>query len=202
MKRYKTLLVPLAGVLFLWGCINDTAASEENIGESSEVQQYTDGQDMFTERDMEQTYEEEESVEISLLGQEASCDLDTVEIDGSNVTITEEGTYILSGTLDDGMIIVDSENSKIQLVLNGVEINSMESAAIYIKEADKVFLTTADGSENILSNGGTYTEIDENSIDAVIFSKADLTLNGSGSLKIIGEEGHGISSSRKRKKIQ
>lgn len=194
MKRYKTLLVPLAGVLFLWGCINDTAASEENIGESSEVQQYTDGQDMFTERDMEQTYEEEESVEISLLGQEASCDLDTVEIDGSNVTITEEGTYILSGTLDDGMIIVDSENSKIQLVLNGVEINSMESAAIYIKEADKVFLTTADGSENILSNGGTYTEIDENSIDAVIFSKADLTLNGSGSLKITAEEGHGIVS--------
>lgn len=76
----------------------------------------------------------------------------------------------------------------------GTDITCADSAAIYSKNADKVFLTLAEGTENTLSNGGSYTAIDENNIDAVVFSKTDLTLNGSGSLTIDAQAGHGVVS--------
>ncbi len=150
---------------------------------------------MFTDRDMEASYDEEASTVITLSGSSASSDSDAVSIDGSTVTISGEGTYILEGTLTDGMIIVDTEDSdKVQLVLDGVNIANADSAAIYARGADKVFVTTASGTENTLSNGGTYTAIDDNNIDSVIFSKSDLTLNGEGTLTIDAEAGHGIVS--------
>lgn len=118
-----------------------------------------------------------------------------MQISGSTVTITDEGTYILSGTLNDGMIVVSGEDTdKIRLVLDNVEIKSSDSAAVYVLEADKVFITTASGSENTLANGGEYAAIDDNNIDAVIFSKSDLTLNGAGSLTIDAAAGHGVVS--------
>ena len=95
-----------------------------------------------------------------------------MNISGSTVTIQDEGTYILSGTLDDGMVVVNAESTdKVQLVLDGVSINSATSAAIYVAQADKVFITLADGSENSLSNGGEFVAIDDNNIDAAVFPK-------------------------------
>ncbi len=151
--------------------------------------------DMFTDRDYQTDYEENGSVFIQLNGSSASASSDSVQISGTTLTITEEATYILSGTLDDGMIIVNApDTAKLQLVLDGVNIHCETSTPLYILEADKVFVTLADGTENTLSNGGTFTAIDENNIDAVIFSKQDLTLNGSGSLTINSPAGHGIVS--------
>lgn len=92
------------------------------------------------------------------------------------------------------MMLYAADTDKVQLVLDGVTIHSATSAAIYALEADKVFVTLADGSENTLSNGGSYVAIDDNNIDAVIFSKTDLTLNGSGSLTIQAQAGHGVVS--------
>ena len=148
---------------------------------------------MFTDRDTRIEYNESDSVLIQLNGTSAAAFSDSVKITGTMITITEEATYILSGTLEDGMIIVNApDTAKLQLVLNGVNINSETSAPIYILEADKVFLTLADGTENVLSNGGTFTAIDENNIDAAIFSKQDLTINGNGSLTVTSPVGHGI----------
>lgn len=149
--------------------------------------------DMFTDRDVRTEYDESDSVLIQLNGTSAAASSNSVKISGTTVTITEEATYIISGILDDGMIIVNApDTAKLQIVLNGVDITSKSSAPLYILEADKVFLTLADGTENTLSNGGTFTAIDENNIDAAIFSKQDLTLNGSGSLTITSPAGHGI----------
>lgn len=149
--------------------------------------------DLFTERDYETDYNESESVIIQLNGSYATSSSDSVNISESTITITEEATYIISGTLDNGMIIVDADNTaKIQIVLNGAEINAKESASMYILEADKVFVTLAAGTENLLTNGGTFTAIDESNIDAAVFSKQDLTFNGSGSLTVTSPAGHGI----------
>lgn len=137
--------------------------------------------EMFTERDSDPTYNEGRSTVVAL--------------EGGTVTISEEGIYILKGSLTDGMVIVDAaDTAKIQLVLDGVTISNSRGAAIYVREADKVFLTLAEGSVNTLSNGGSYTAIDENKIDAVVFARSDLTINGSGSLNITAGEGHGIVS--------
>lgn len=151
--------------------------------------------DYFSSRDFEVGYDEDTSTVISLNNDSASCSLDTVSISGTTITITDEGTYILTGTLDDGMIIVDAEKSdKIQLVLDDAAIHSETSAAIYVLEADKVFVTTAADTTNTLSNGGSFTAIDESNIDAALFSKEDLTLNGCGTLIVTSPGGHGIVS--------
>lgn len=151
--------------------------------------------DMFTERDYKVDYKEEESAVIKLENTTASCDSDAVQVSDGTVTITEEGTYILSGTLDDGMVIINADKTdKVQLVLDNADIRSETSAAIYVSQADKVFITMADESKNTVSNGGKFTAIDDNNIDAAIFSKDDMTLNGSGSLTVNSPAGHGIVS--------
>lgn len=152
-------------------------------------------EDMFTNRDKEVGYDESSSVFIELNGDSIKSSSDTVQVDGTSAVISEEGTYIISGTLDDGMIIVNADDkAKIQLVLDNVDISSSTSAAIYVCSADKVFITLAANSENTLSNGGEYVAIDDNNIDAVIFSKEDLTLNGTGTMDINAAAGHGIVS--------
>lgn len=154
-----------------------------------------DSSDFFSSRDFEVGYDESSSALISLNGSSASCDSDAVSVSGSIVTIRDEGSYILSGTLNEGMIIVDAEKTdKLQLILDGVSICSETSAALYVRQADKVFITLAGGTENSLENGGSFAAIDENNIDGVIFSKDDLTLNGSGSLNVSSPAGNGIVS--------
>ena len=149
----------------------------------------------FSNRDLSGDYDTAEAVFISLNGTSASASSDSVQISGSTVTITAAGTYILSGTLDNGSVIVNAtKDDKIQLVLDGVTIHSETFAAIYVVQADKVFVTLAEGSANTLSNGGSFVQIDDNDVDAVIFAKDDVTLNGSGKLVISSPSGHGIVS--------
>ena len=149
--------------------------------------------DMFTDRDGRTGYDADGSVRIDLNGNSAVSSSNAVRISGSTVILSEEGTYILSGTLNNGMVVVDADkNAKLQLVLDGVSIHSETSAALYIRQADKVFLTLAEGSGNTLSNGGSFVAIDANNIDGTIFSKDNLTLNGSGSLTVTSPGGHGI----------
>ena len=197
MKRKVVLAFLLTGALVLSGCSKTNNSNETSSGSTStdSSAQGIDVSNMFSDRDKEIGYDEENSTVIKLSDDSTTCDSDAVQISGNTVTIIDEGTYILSGTLTDGMVIVDAEDTdKVQLVLDGVDITSAESAAIYVREADKVFITTASDSQNTLTNGGTYTAIDDNNIDAAIFSKSDLTLNGAGSLTITAKAGHGVVS--------
>lgn len=146
----------------------------------------------FSARDLSAEYDDE-TITVQLTGSGAVADSDKVSVSGSNVVITGSGTYLLYGPLENGSIIVDaSKEDKVQLVLSGVSIHSDSYAAIYVKQADKVFVTLAAGTQNALSNGGSFTQQDENNVDAVIFAKDDLTLNGTGSLSIESPAGHGI----------
>jgi len=148
--------------------------------------------DMFTKRDKKTDYDDT-AVHIQLNGSSATSNSDSVQISDSTITITEEATYILSGTLSDGSVVVNAEDSaKIHLVLNGVNINSNTSAAILVLSADKVVITLT-SEQNSLSNGGSFTPIDDINVNAVLYSKDDLSLNGSGFLTINSPAGHGIS---------
>lgn len=150
-------------------------------------------EDMFTDRDSKTEFDASKAVTIKLNGATATASSNSVKISGSTVTITEEATYVISGTLSDGMIVVDApETAKLQLVFNGISITKTTSAALYIIEADKVLVTLADGTENTLANGGTFTAIDDNNVDGAVYSKQDLTFNGTGSLTVTSPAGHGI----------
>lgn len=114
--------------------------------------------------------------------------------DGTDVTISGEGVYVVSGTARNSTIIVDApEDAKVQLALSGVSITNDDFPAIYVKEADKVFATTASGTENTLSVTGTFTADGTTNTDAVIFCRSDLTLNGEGTLTVTLAQGNGIS---------
>ncbi len=186
-----------------------TAADSTDTTESQQAVSTGDTlsyDDMFTDRDLDVGYEESDSVKISLSddsttvssgsSDNSSTDdtVDGVTVDGNVITITSGGTYIISGTLTEGQLVVDADDEKVQLVLDNADITCATSAAIYVKSASKTFITLAEGSENILMNTAEFEAIDDNNIDAVIFSKDDLALNGSGTLTINSENGHGIAS--------
>lgn len=195
----KTISIVLCILLLLiafTGCQSNltTDTAQEDSTENSnmiEADFSSTDADMFTSRDEDASYDESSAVKIELNGSSAKSSSSSVEISDSTVTLTQEATYIVSGTLNDGMIVVDaSDTAKIQIVLNGANITSNSSAPIYIKQANKVFVTLV--GDNSLANGGTFTAVDENNIDAVVFSKQDLTFNGSGSLTVTSPVGHGI----------
>ncbi len=201
MKRYLSLLLAL--LLILSGCDSGmifTNPEEQKDPTQSATQatapkvDFTEKDpDMFTDRDNQDNYDEGSSVQIVLNGNSATASSNSVKINGSTVQITEEATYVISGTLDDGMLVVNApDTAKLQLVFDGVSITSSDCAALYILEADKVVITLAEGTRNSLTNGGSFTPIDNENIDAALYSKQDLTINGSGQLTVTSPAGHGI----------
>ena len=153
-----------------------SSAEESSASETSAVPLSADLSDYFTERDLSTDYEITEEIALS---------------DGF-VTITKDGTYHITGTLTGGQIIIDAtDTAKIQLILDNVTITN-DGACIYVKNADKVFITTAAGSENTLTTTGEAVTDGDTNVDGTIFAKDDLTLNGSGTLTVISEQTHGI----------
>ncbi len=134
---------------------------------------------LFTERDLQQ----EPDVSSA----------QTIEVkDGETITVSAEGVYVIKGSASDCTILVDAdEQAKIQLVLDGVSITNSDFPAIYAVSADKVFVTSM--GENTLSVTGAFRADGETNTDAVIFSKTDLVLNGTGALTVNSAEGNGIT---------
>lgn len=203
--KLKNLLALLLCMALLCGCTPAQVPGESEDGAQGAtgdqqgsgetiVSTVIDPEDAFSKRDLRDTYDESECVKISLKGDTAVADGDGVTVSGSTVTITAAGSYLLSGSFK-GMVIVDAtKDDKIQLVLSNAQIESATSAAIYVKKADKVFVTTAAGTENSVKNAGEFVAIDDNNIDAAIYAKDDLTLNGQGKLTVTSSAGHGIVS--------
>ena len=123
----------------------------------------------------------------------SNCNARGAVIDGSTVTLTEAGTYLVSGSLTDGQLLISTDSeSKVKLLLNGVSVQNSSTAAVYLLNADKLVLETVDGSSNYLAGSGAFDAVDGETVDAVIYAKDDLTLKGSGSLTVVTESGHGI----------
>ena len=147
---------------------------------------------IFTERDLE-TGDVQADTVITLTGDTASIDGAGASADGGIITITDEGIYRLTGTLDDGRVIVASEG-KVQLLLDHAHITSSDGCAVWVQSAKKVFLTLAQDSENSVTDGSTYADTAEDAPDAAIYSKDSLTLNGTGSLTVNARCDKGIVS--------
>ena len=161
----KKVLISLAlSIAFIFSAVGFSVAETASI----------DVSDYFSKRDLAGTWEADEAKEITLT---------------DSLTITEAGVYILSGTLEDGTVTVNvSKDDKVQLVLNGVSITSSNSAAILVENADKVFITLAEGTKNVLQS----TAFDETSdVDSAVFARDDIVFNGTGSLTVTSAN-HGI----------
>ena len=153
----------------------ETTSASESGTTANELNMVTGGAvdttDLFTDRDLEQTADLSEAKTYTIS-------------DGQTIEITSEGVYVITGSASNASIIVEAgDEDKVQLVLDGVTITNDSIPCIYVKSADKVFVTTTD-SENSLSVTGTFTADGDTNTDAVIFSKDDLVLNGVGTLNI------------------
>ena len=189
MKR--KLLTSVMIITFLislfTGCNGNTNSNSEQNNSNqvetleSENAGILDTSNMFTDEDMNISYDESTALKINL------SDINSIEIgngvsvENGVVTISSGGTYILSGSLSEGQLVVDITNKDdVKIVLDNVDITSSSSAPLYIKEAGNVYVTMSENSVNTLSNTGEFLSDGENNIDGVVFSKSDITFNGNG----------------------
>ncbi|GGA29609.1 carbohydrate-binding domain-containing protein [Paenibacillus physcomitrellae] len=149
----------------------------------------------FDDNDTLTTWSTDGSTAIKLNASSASISGDGAKAAGSTVTITEAGTYVLSGTLTDGEIVIEAaEDAVVHLVLNGVQISNADGPAIHVKQADKVILTLQEGTDNTLADGAAYADTSEEAPTAAVYAKSDLTINGTGALNVKGNNNDGITS--------
>ena len=135
--------------------------------------------DIFTDRDLEQIVDTSEAKTYTVK-------------DDENITITEEGIFVITGNAKNTSIIVNTDDdSKVQLVLSNLTITNDSNPCIYVKNADKVFVTIT--GSNSLTVSGTFTSDGTTNLDAVIFSKDDLVINGTGTLNVSSTD-NGITS--------
>ena len=134
---------------------------------------------------------------IQLEGNSVSIEGEGVSASGTLISVTSEGNYWFSGSLQDGQIVVDTEDEDpVVLILNGVDIQSQTSAPIYIKNAERTIISLTADSENVVSDNNTYqfTDPENEEPNAAIFSNDDLTISGTGSLSVIANFNNGITS--------
>ena len=193
-KKFLSMLIVSAVAVTAMGCSNNTNESSKSAASSNINVSVSDSSDESASADVK--------AKITLSNNSISAEGDGVEVVDKTITINSGGTYEVSGTLEDGQIIVDSADEiNVYIVFNGVDISCSNSAPIYVKSAKNTIITLADNSENYLSDGSEYlyeelnddgTVTDEPS--ACIFSKDDLTINGNGTLNVVGNYNNGIAS--------
>lgn len=221
-KKRLALLTGLLLISSMTGCTQkaetkeaDAGSSPDNAGHAS-VSTVTLTEGKYSEDKLDDTWEEDNAVYLSLEGDRISAKegrdtesgdsvseenasaagggMDYIEIEGSRVTITGEGTYVLSGTLEDGQIIVDAKKEEtVRLVLDGVSVTCGTSSPFYSKGGN-VIVILAEGTENTFADAEDYQYENEgdDEPDAAVFSKDDLTFNGTGILNVTGNYNHAV----------
>lgn len=215
------LAVALAGSLALAGCTGGTfEEAAEGAGEKTEQGQSDQAQGdngttgttgevdwaslidipgmdfAYSDRDKDASYDVASATNIALSGQGATVSGEGAAVEGATVTISAAGTYAVTGELTAGSLVVNAgDQDKVQIVLSGASIRNEAGPALNIQQADKVFVTLADGTQNTLADGASYALAEgEDEPNAALYSKADLTINGTGALSIEGNYCHGVNS--------
>ena len=191
-----------AGVISREGSIGKESvsqAAEENVQLYSEAnikntvtgnvssKNLVDPSNLLTSEDMEQTADLSGATEIRIT-------------DNKKVNITKAGVYIIRGSGKESTVTVNgNKDDNIRLILGGVNISNKNMPAIQVNSGKKIFITTTGNSQNKLEVTGAFTKTEESEVEAVIFSKSDLVLNGTGKLTVTSATGNGISSEDKLK---
>lgn len=176
MQKKIIIIIMIILLIGITGC---SLKKGDNNTSSSTTNNLLSYNELFSDRDLENSPDLTDATTYTIK-------------DNDTITINQEGVYIIEGDASNSEIIVDvDDDSKVQLVLNGITIENTNTPAIYVKNADKVFVTLQ--GNNSLSVTGSFTSDGETSLDAVIFSKDDLVINGEGNLTV-DSSANGITS--------
>ena len=191
MRKLKATAIVLASFLVFSACesvtlnpshsVNESVVSVPDIPEGTIPEDIslddTSGMDFgFTDRDLKTEYDEKAE-----------------SVSGNKINITAEGTYVITGNIT-SVTVNASDSAKIRIELDNAKINNENGPAVYISKADKVFITAKENTENEISDGSSYTYSADVDADGAIFSRADLTVNGTGKITVKGNNKHGIVS--------
>lgn len=206
-KRIRLIICGIIAISMcaITGCSNSTndINTKEAVISTAEVTSAIKKVTAQSLSEKDVSVDEEDSIysnnitSINLSKSSAKVEGNGAKVEGTVITISEAGTYTISGDIEDGQIVVDaSDDDKIKIVLNGVNIKNSKSSAIYIKNADKTIISLKDGTNNYIEDGQVYEEInsEDNEPNAAIFSKDDLIISGSGSLEVKSNYKDGITS--------
>lgn len=151
----------------------------------------------YTGKDLEDQYDPEEGVLVTFSADQVSAQGEGITVEGATVTLTQGGLYVLTGSSATGHVVVAAgEEDDVVLLLQNLTLENTEGVPVNIQSADKVILHVLDGTSNTLSDGGSTETAAEDSDapNAAVYSKADLTINGTGKLVVEGSSSHGVFS--------
>lgn len=178
------------------GTSDATDNSGTTAGDSSTAGQSVTALDTHEDAD-DCSWDSSEVAHIVLNGSSIAVDTTDASVDGSTVTISSAGTYSISGSLSNGRIVVDApDDDDVRLILDGADIRNSTTAPIYIVSADEAIIVLAEGTENRLVDGASYTFDDaaDEEPKAALYSKSDLTICGDGALIVDGNYEDAVSS--------
>lgn len=193
MSTHKKIDAVCIAVVFIMIALTALFMNGRAIG-ISPVVNADDGNDRFTANDLNGDWDISNATQIVLSDNGSTVSGNGAYVYDGDVCIVYAGCYVLSGALTNGRLLIDADKAdKIWILLDGVSLHCEDDAAIRIEQADKVFLTLAEGSQNTISSGVLYDEANVASgVDGAIYSRDDLTINGTGSLVVDGAYQHGI----------
>lgn len=204
-----TSAVKTTGVILLCGIVLAGCAKAPTNAKNSEVKQAVSevtnkkAYGLYTAEDLAVATEKEATTTIELNNDKTTINGAGASYADQKVTITEAGTYIISGELKEGALNIAGDKTKdqINVVFNGVTLSSKTEAPVFVESAKKVVVSLAEGSENTITDNrseaadttaDTATSVEV--YDAAIYSKSDLTFNGTGELTVTGKMKDGIRS--------
>ena len=165
----------------------DTAASSSSFSTNVKSGEKLDVDTHYSEQDLSWDASSETAIDLS-----NPTATDGVTVEDGTLTITKAGTYKLSGEYQGQIKVETADSDAVRLVLDNANITNSSGAALNVVNADEVILYSASGTTNTISDGADYTATGENDPDAVVYSKADLTIAGEGTLKVNGNHEDGI----------
>lgn len=168
----------------------DTAASSSSFSTNVKSGEKLDVDTHYSEQDLSWDTSSETATDLS-----NPTATDGVTVEDGTLTITKAGTYKLSGEYQGQIKVETADSDAVRLVLDNANITNSSGAALNVVDADEVILYSASGTTNTISDGADYTATGEDDPDAVVYSKADLTIAGEGTLKVNGNHEDGIHTS-------
>ena len=149
--------------------------------------QTLDAQTHYTNEDLSWDSSDEKTIDLA-----NPTATDGVSVENGTITITSGGTYRLSGEYSGQVKIEAAKTDTVRLVLDNAKITNSTGAAINVVSAAEAIIYTAAGTTNTVADEANYTATGDDDPDAAIYSTANLTLTGEGSLSVEGAYEEGI----------
>ena len=192
MKKTSLLFLAFIPLFILLPVLTAGCSAKAGISSGADATATATGYDA---EDYDTDYSDENPQSVTLKKNSIDFSGDGATVNGSTLTITGAGAYVLSGTLNDGSIVINTDkNATVRLVLKDAHITSGSGAAIYSRQAGKTLVTLEAGTQNSLTDSASRDSADTDAPSAALYVQDDLTINGDGALSVTGSYNDAITS--------